>query len=105
MVDAGYSEKTAEGSTAVIFKQPGTINAINVALEQAGFDSNNAKRVVAEIMNKSSAEDKDRINAAKLVFEVNGDFAPDKSISLNLNTEDLKKAIVEDMTRFRGNNT
>ncbi len=44
-------------------------------LAKLGFDSSNAKRVVAEILNGGIAvEEKDRLKAAELVFKVHGDF-------------------------------
>lgn len=49
-------------------------------LQKLGFDSNNAKRVVAEIMNKTHAEDRDRLKAAEIIFKVTGDFAPEKHL-------------------------
>lgn len=70
-------------------------------LAAKGFDSNNAKRVVGEIMNDSIVEPKDRLKAAELTFKVHGDFAAEKSINVNVNTADLQKAIAEDLVRFR----
>lgn len=102
MVAAGYSESTATASPHVIFKQEGTINAIEVALESQGFTEARAKQVVAEILDKKYAEDKDRLKAAELIFKVHGTFAAEKSINMTVNTEDLRKAVVEDLQRYRG---
>lgn len=55
------------------------------ALRELGFDSDNAKRVVGEILNNDSLEPRDRIKAAENVFKVHGDYAPDKTINLNVN--------------------
>lgn len=73
-----------------------TANAISVEnlqkpiiqeeLKKLGFDSNNAKRVVGEILNKDYAEDKDRLKAADLIFKVQGDFAPEKHVNVNVET-------------------
>lgn len=50
-------------------------------LKKLGFDSNNAKRVVGEILNDSvDPEPRDRLKAAELVFKVQGDFAPERSL-------------------------
>lgn len=54
------------------------------ALKELGFDSNNARRVVGEILNNTEAENKDRLKAASLVFEVNGDNAAMKSVTINV---------------------
>lgn len=53
-------------------------------LKTLGFDSNNARRVVGEILNDESIEPQHRIKAAENVFKVNGDYAPDKHVNLNL---------------------
>lgn len=102
LVAAGYSPVTAEATPHVIFRQEGTINAINVALESQGFSEENAKKVVQEIMNTPHAEHKDRLKAAELVFKVTGSFAAEKQINLNVDTDELKAIILRDMARFRG---
>ncbi len=53
-------------------------------LRKLGFDSNNAKRVVGEIMNDEAAEHRDRLKAAELTFKVEGDMAPERHINLNI---------------------
>lgn len=80
-----------------------TANAISVEnlqkpliqeeLKKLGFDSNNAKRVVGEILNKELAEDKDRLKAADLIFKVQGEFAPEKHLNVNVDlapSEEIK---------------
>lgn len=57
------------------------------ALKELGFDSDNAKTVVAEILSDESNEPKDRLKAAEMIFKVHGDFAPEKSINLNVAVE------------------
>lgn len=104
LVASGYSESSATSVPGRILSQPGVITAIEVESEKAGFTEERAKQVVAEIMNQKHAEHKDRLKAAELVFKVRGSFAAEKSISLEVNTEDLKAKILEDMARFRGNN-
>jgi len=101
LVAAGYSEITASASPQVIFNQEGTKKAIEVALESQGFTEARAKQVVAEILDKKFAEDKDRLKAAELIFKVHGTFAAEKSINMNVNSEDLRKAILDDLNRFR----
>lgn len=53
-------------------------------LEKLGFDSNNAKRVIGQILNDEDAEYRDRIKAAENVFKVHSDYAPEKSININI---------------------
>lgn len=60
---------------------------IQEELRKLGFDSNNAKRVISEILNDDSNEPKDRIKAAENIFKVHGDYAPDKSINVNVEVE------------------
>lgn len=57
---------------------------IQEELRKLGFDSNNAKRVISEILNNDDLEPKDRIKAAENVFKVNGDYAAEKHINVNL---------------------
>ena len=56
-------------------------------LKKLGFDSNNAKRVVSQILNDESAEPKDRLKASEMVFKVHGDYAPEKHVNLNVEVE------------------
>lgn len=60
---------------------------IQEELKKLGFDSNNAKRVIGNILNSEKAENRDRIKAAENVFKVHGDYAPEKSASVNVNVE------------------
>lgn len=57
--------------------------AIIAELKKLGFDSNNAKRVVAEVLNNEEAQHKDRLKAAEMVFDVNGDKAPEKHVVMS----------------------
>ncbi len=61
-------------------QKPAIINE----LKELGFDSNNAKRVVAQILNDEEEDSQHRLNAADKVFKVNSDYAPDKTINLNI---------------------
>lgn len=56
---------------------------IRKELDNAGFTSENAKKVVQEILNKEYAEDRDRLKAADLIFKVMGDFTSEKTNPLN----------------------
>lgn len=76
VASVGYSDLSAEHKATEIIESVGVQNV----LRKLGFDSNNAKRVVAEIMNKEDAQDKDRLKAADMIFEVFGDKAPEKHL-------------------------
>lgn len=82
IASAGYSDAMKQ-TPAQVFDTKG----FKEELAKLGFDSNNAKQVVAEILNKKSAMNKDRLRAASLVFEVQGDFAPEKTISVNFDAD------------------
>lgn len=62
------------------------------ALRELGFDSSNAKRVVANILNDERAKHADRLNAASKVFEVMGDYAPTKAFNVNIDVKADPKA-------------
>lgn len=67
---------------------------IQQELRKLGFDTNNAKRVISEILNDETNEPKDRIKAAENVFKVHGDYAPEKTLNVNVQikpTDRLKK--------------
>ncbi len=72
----GYSHKVATHKPGEILDQKG----VKEALFAMGFDSNNARRVVGEILNDETNEPRDRLKAANLVFDVNGDMAPEKHL-------------------------
>lgn len=78
-------------------KNPGVVlNSAGVkeALADYGFNPDNAKQVVAEILLDSETDKNTRLNAAKEVFKVFGEYAPEKKIvgSFNLNDEHREKA-------------
>lgn len=74
----GYSEN--------LVKQPGrVIEAVGVQeeLEELGFDTESAKKVVKSILGKGKEEN--RLKAADMIFKVQGTYAPEKSVHLNVN--------------------
>jgi hypothetical protein len=76
--------------SAGLQKQPSRIlesEGVREALNDYGFSEDNAKRVVAGILNEPKAANKDRLKASELVFKVHGTFAPEKSINLNANVD------------------
>lgn len=102
LVSSGYSEITAKANPGDIIAQQGTQIALNVALEQAGFSTSSAKRVVGEILEKTYAEDKDRLKAAELIFKVEGAYAAEKSINATVDVNELLSQVAQDLKRFRG---
>lgn len=78
LVSAGYDQTTAEASPGRTISQKG----VKEELFKLGFDTQNANRVVAEILNDETNEPKDRLKAAELVYKVQGDFAPEKHITI-----------------------
>lgn len=71
----GYATSVAEHKPHEIFNSQG----VQEELKKLGFDSNNAKRVIGEILNDESAENKDRLKAGELVLKTNGDLGNDRT--------------------------
>ncbi len=93
VIEAGYDVLNDE-TARVIASENLTKPNIQEELKKLGFDSNNAKRVVAEIMNDDSKKAADRLMAADKVFKVNADYAPEKHLNLNVDVgvrEELKE--------------
>lgn len=65
---------------------------IQEELKKLGFDSNNAKRVVGEILNDEEQQARDRLNAADKIFKVHGDYAPEKHVNVNLDADITERA-------------
>lgn len=77
----GYSKSVAKAKSADIIGSQG----VKDALDDFGFSEDNAKKVVGEILLKADAQDKDRLKAADMVFDVHGSKAPQKHININTN--------------------
>lgn len=71
---------TTDGSARVLGSVLLTNDNIQNELKKLGFDSNNAKRVIGEILNNEESEDRDRLKAAENVLKVHGDYAPEKHL-------------------------
>lgn len=72
---------TEDYNTAAVISSENLIKPnIIQELQKLGFDSNNANRVVGEILNDESNEPRDRLKAAELVYKVKGDMAPEKHL-------------------------
>lgn len=82
VVSSGYDITTAEKQVPAILELKG----IKEELAKLGFDESNAKRVVGQILN--DGEDQNRLKAADLIFKVQGSYAPDKSINVNVSVID-----------------
>jgi uncharacterized protein YgbK (DUF1537 family) len=76
VVLSGYDLTTAEKQVPAVFEQKGVQEELN----NLGFSSEGAKKVVAEILYKKTARDNDRLKAADMVFDVHGDKAPEKHL-------------------------
>lgn len=99
VISSGYSPISAEASSTVIINQKGVQNY----LKKLGFHSDNAKRVVSEILSAEHEEAQNRLKAADMVFKVEGTYAAEKSTNLNVNvdTKALREAIEQANARFR----
>lgn len=77
--EVGYSEAVSLQPQKVF-----NTEGFKEELAKLGFDSANARRVVAEILNKEKAQDKDRLKAADMIFEVHGDKAPEQHVNMDI---------------------
>jgi len=75
----GYTTNVAESKASDIIESDGVLEA----LANLGFHEDSAKRVVAEILN--TGEDNNRLKAADMIFKVQGSYAPEKSLNMNVN--------------------
>lgn len=78
---AGYDETTAKASPGRTIKQKG----VQKELKKLGFTEQKAKEVVAQILGDSGVDPSARLKAADIVFKVNGSYAPEKSLNVNVN--------------------
>jgi len=76
VASVGYSELSADKKATEILESKGTLEA----LDDYGFNEENAKIVVAEILLSKKADNGHRLKAASEVFKVRGSYAPEKSI-------------------------
>lgn len=60
---------------------------VEETLELYGFTEDNAKKVVSEIMLNPEADNNARLKATDQVFKVEGSYAAEKSMALNVNIE------------------
>lgn len=75
---AGYGISVEDSPDKVL-----ETSGVKEALEELGFTSENAKKVVQKILNSEEAEHRDRLKAADMVFKVKGDYVADQNIKEN----------------------
>jgi len=91
VISSGYAVTTAEGHAPDIIEQKG----VQEELKALGFDPEQAKRVVGEILTDGE-NDNVKLKAADMIFKVHGSYAAEKHMNLNLNVpkfgdEELEK--------------
>lgn len=69
-------------------------------ITKLGFDSDNAKRVIGKILDSEYVEEATRIAAAREIFKVNGDYAPEKRVSVNVEADE--QILRDIIARIRG---
>lgn len=79
----GYSPDTAKAKPGEIIEQKG----VQEELIRLGFTEDNAKSVVAEILNNPSVDPNSRLKAADMTFKVHGSYAPEKSVQVQVKGE------------------
>ncbi len=88
----GYSKSMQTAKVNDVLGSEG----VKEELENMGFTEENAKKVVAEIMNDPTKDPSSRLRATDQVFKVRGSYAPEKkelsgSIDTKVPAEDLDK--------------
>ena len=88
-LNAGQIVEKSRYSKSMQIKPGLVINSQGVmdALDDYGFNENNAKRVVAEILLNEEVDPSNRLKASQEVFKVHGSYAPEKSVTLNVKTD------------------
>ena len=81
---SGYGPGMTSNPSRILESQ-----GVKEALEIAGFNVNAAKTVVSEIMHNPEVDASTRLTAAREVFKVEGSYAPEKQINLNLSVLDV----------------
>lgn len=84
LVSVGYATSTAEVKQKEIMEQKG----VQEALIDFGFNVDNAKKVVAEILLDPENDPNSRLKATDQVFKVHGAYAPEKNVNVNLNVNE-----------------
>lgn len=83
VIDVGYkvkNRKVAQSIGTELLSKP----VIKAEIEASGFTEDGAKQVVQEIMYNSAVDANARLKATDQVFKVKGSYAPEKSLSVNV---------------------
>ncbi len=88
--NVGYSITSTEYPKRVI-----EADGVQEELEVLGFTERNAKTVVQDILLDVEADKNSRLKAADMVFKVQGSYAPDKNINININSEQTEEQRVK----------
>lgn len=89
VASVGYTLASADKKATEILESKG----VQEELKAFGFNSDKAKEVVAEIL-LGGENDTVRLKAADMIFKVNSDYAPEKHVTLNVNTTGNEQALV-----------
>lgn len=84
----GYSPKSAATATGRILNTIG----VQQELKKLGFNVEAAKAVVAQILEDEEAKHRDRLKAAEEIFKVQGAYAPEKKLNVNVSINANPKA-------------
>ena len=74
VVSSGYGEVTGNKHAHIILEQKG----VQEELENLGFDTESAKKVVKSIL--KSGKEENKLKAADMIFKVVGEYAPEKHL-------------------------
>ena len=93
LAKAGYAKSMLKSKVNDVLESKG----VKDALDEYGFSVDNAKKVVASILNDENNEAHARLKASDMVFKVHGTYAPEKNINVNIETEanDEVRALTE----------
>lgn len=91
LVSVGYKKSVAETKPNEIMEQAGVTDA----LDDLGFNLNNAKRVVAEILLKSDNDPGVRLKASDQVFKVHGAYTDNDKPNNNVLIINVSETILK----------
>lgn len=81
VASSGYTVAQADKKATEIIESKGT----QEALEELGFDTESAKKVVKRILTRGKEEN--QLKAADMIFKVNDEYAAEKHINLNVDVQ------------------
>lgn len=89
VVSSGYDMTTAEKQIPAVFEQKGVQDELKIL----GFNEENAKKVVSEILLSDKVEPRTRLTAADMTFKVHGTYAPERTQTTNINIDITPKSL------------